>query len=218
MDRKKQYLLFDLDGTLTDSGEGIINSVIYALNSYGIQVEDRKPLEKFIGPPLLDSFMTYYGFDKEKALEAVSRYREYFSVKGLFENRVYPGIPQMLEKLQEQGFVLMVATSKPEEFMRRILDHFDLTRYFAFLVGATMDGTRSRKSDVIGYVLETAGLKDCLDQVTMVGDRKDDILGAKANGIRSIGVLYGFGSREELEAAGADKIAETVQSIIEQAG
>ncbi len=145
--------------------EGIINSVIYALNSYGIQVEDRKPLERFIGPPLADSFMNYYGFDEAQAREAVSRYREYFS----------------------------------------------------FLGGATMDGTRARKADVIKYVLETTGLTNNLDQITMVGDRKDDILGAKANGIRSIGVLYGFGSRKELEAAGAEKIAETVESIIEQA-
>ena len=217
MDNMKKYLLFDLDGTLTDSGEGIINSVIYALNSYGIHTEDRKSLESFIGPPLADSFMKYYGFDEFQAKEAVSRYREYFSVKGLFENRVYPGIPQMLQTLREKGFVLMVATSKPEEYTSRILEHFDLTKYFDFLGGATMDGTRAKKADVIRYVLETTGLINNLEQVTMIGDRRDDILGARANGIRSIGVLYGFGTREELETAGADKIAETVENIIEQA-
>lgn len=215
MDKKKRYILFDLDGTLTDSGEGIINSVIYALKHYGIQAENRKSLESFIGPPLVESFMNEYGFDREQAMEAVGWYREYFSAKGLLENQVYPGVETMLETLREKGYVLMVATSKPEEFTHRILEHFDLARYFSFVGGATMDEGRSKKGDVIRYVLDQNGLTD-VSQVVMVGDRKEDILGAKENQIASIGVLYGYGSRQELKEAGADRIAETVEAIIEQ--
>ena len=136
---KKQYVLFDLDGTLTDSQEGIINSVIYALDYYGIPVEDRNTLRVFVGPPLVDSMMRYYGFDREKAMEAVMKYREYFSTKGLFENSVYPGIEALLQRLKERGYTLMVATSKPEKFTLTILEHFGLLPYFDFVGSATMD-------------------------------------------------------------------------------
>lgn len=209
---KKRYVLFDLDGTLTDSQEGIMNSIEYALGTFGIQVEDRAALRPWLGPPLVDSLMKYHGFDREKALEGVVRYREYFDEKGIFENKVYPGIRKLLQQLQEQGYTLMTATSKPEVAARRITDHFDLTRYFTFIGGATLDDSRVHKGDVIRYVLETNHIED-RSAVWMVGDRENDILGAREHGLESIGVLYGYGDRRELEAAGADHIAETVEDI-----
>ncbi len=209
---KKQYVLFDLDGTLTDSGEGIMNSVVYALKSYGVAVEDRSSLRAFIGPPLIDSFMKYYGFERSHAEEAVVRYREYFADRGLLENSVYPGVTELLETLQARGFSLMVATSKPEIYTLRILEHFGLIKYFDFVGGATMDEKRTKKADVIRYVLEENHLTNP-EEIVMIGDREHDILGAKENGIQSIGVLYGYGDREELETAGADAIAETPGQI-----
>lgn len=208
----KKYVLFDLDGTLTDSQEGIFNSLEYALNYYGIQVEDRSTLRPFLGPPLADMFMKTCGFDRAKALEAVEKYREYFNVKGLYENRVYPGIPKLLDTLKARGCSLLVATSKPEEFSRIILTHFGLASRFDFIGGATMDDSRVHKADVIRYVLDHCGITDPSTAV-MVGDRENDIQGAKANGIDSIGALYGYGSRQELEAAGTDRLAETVEDI-----
>lgn len=209
---RKKYVLFDLDGTLTDSQDGIMNSIEYMLRHYGIQVEDRSALRPWMGPPLSDSLMRYYGFNPEQAQEGVKKYREYFDKTGIFENRVYPGMEQLLEKLQAQGYLLMTATSKPEVFAKRIMDHFGLTTYFAFIGGATMDDSRVHKGDVIRYVLETNHIDD-LSQVMMVGDRENDIIGARQNGLESIGVLYGYGGREELETAGADHIAETVEDI-----
>ena len=209
---RKKYVLFDLDGTLTDSQDGIMNSIEYTLNHYGIRVEDRAALRPWLGPPLADSLMKYHGFDRERALEGVKKYREYFDVKGIFENRVYDGMEELLGKLQSEGYILMTATSKPEVAARRITDHFNLTRFFTFVGGATLDDSRVHKGDVIRYVLEANQIKD-LSSVMMVGDRENDILGAKQNGLEAIGVLYGYGDREELEAAGADHIAETVGDI-----
>lgn len=210
---RKQYVLFDLDGTLTDSQDGILNSIEYALHHFGILVEDRAILRPWLGPPLVDSLMKYHGFDREQAFEGVKKFREYFDVKGIFENRVYDGMEALLARLQAEGYILMTATSKPEVAARRIADHFNLTRYFAFIGGASLDDSRVRKADVIRYVLETNRIDDPAS-VMMVGDRENDILGAKQNGLESIGVLYGYGDRDELEAAGADHIAETVEDII----
>lgn len=209
---EKKYVLFDLDGTLTDSQDGIMNSIEYMLRHYGIRVEDRSALRPWMGPPLSDSLMRYYSFDREQALEGVKKYREYFDKTGIFENRVYPGMERLLEKLQAQGYILMTATSKPEVAAKRIIDHFGLTAYFSFIGGATLDDSRVHKGDVIRYVLETNHIDD-LSEVMMVGDRENDIIGARQNGLESIGVLYGYGSREELESAGADHIAETVEDI-----
>lgn len=213
MDQKK-YILFDLDGTLTDPMVGITKSVQYALKSYGIHEPDLNKLLPFIGPPLKDSFMEYYRFPEAQAQEAISRYREYYTVTGIFENRVYEGIGELLAHLKAAGRHLLVATSKPEEFARQILDHFHLTEYFDFIGGASMDEVRVKKGEVIAYVLDTVGLAD-VSAAVMVGDRKHDILGAKENAMASIGVLFGYGSREELEAAGADAIAATVQELEE---
>ena len=205
-------VLFDLDGTLTDPGMGITNSVAFALRKYGIEVQDRKELYKFIGPPLYESFMKHYSFSKEEAETAVSYFREYFRDTGIFENEVYDGIENLLKKIKASGRKIILATSKPEEFAKRILVHFNLDKYFDFVAGATMDSSRVEKSDVIAYALKESGCS--AENAVMVGDRMHDILGAKENGLASIGVLFGYGSREELENAGADYIAETVDDII----
>lgn len=211
MDRK-QFILFDLDGTLTDPMVGITKSVQYALRHYGIEETDLKKLCPFIGPPLQDSFMEYYGFSEEKAAEAIGVYREYFSKTGLYENMEYSGIRDMLAGLKAAGKNLYVATSKPELFAKQILEYFRLTEYFDFIGGADMGETRVKKGDVIRYVLKENQITD-LDQVMMVGDRKHDIIGAKENGLESTGVLYGYGSREELETAKADWIVDTVEAL-----
>ncbi len=208
-----KYLLFDLDGTLTDPAEGITNSVAYALNKFGIVVEDKRTLYKFIGPPLVDAFAEYYGFSKEDSEKATAFYRETFRVKGLYENMVYDGVPEMLEELNHKGIKLIIATSKPEEFTMKILKHFDLLKYFDFVAAATFDATRNSKDKVIAYALEKLGIKD-RSEVVMIGDRHHDIDGAKDNGVDSIGVLWGFGSREELETAGATHIAENIREIL----
>lgn len=205
-------IFFDLDGTLTDPGMGITNSVAYALKKWNIEVSERAELYKFIGPPLIDSFMNYYGFSKEEARQGVKYYREYFSTKGLFENEVYEGVIELLNRLKAGGKRLVIATSKPEKFTLEILKHFDLYKYFDFVAAASMDETRTKKDEVIAYALENLGIKDVSD-VLMVGDREHDIFGAKAHGLDSIGVLYGYGNREELEKAGATYIVEKVQDI-----
>lgn len=206
-------ILFDLDGTLTDPAVGITNSVAYALERYGIKVEDRKSLYSFIGPPLNDSFVKYYAFTPEKAMEAIMVYREYFRDKGIFENEVYEGIPELLEKIKKSGRKIVLATSKPEEFAVRILEHFDLAKYFDVVAGASMDEKRNKKGDVIKYAMEKGGFST--DDAVMIGDREHDIYGARENGIPSIGVLFGYGDREELEKAGADMIADRVADIYE---
>ncbi len=206
-----KYIFFDLDGTLTDPALGITNSVAYALSNFGIEVQDRKTLNRFIGPPLVDAFMEYYGFSKEDAKRALGFYREYFAPKGIFENAVIDGIPSMLEALKTDGKKLYVATSKPEKFAVEILEHFSLDRYFDGIYGSTMDETRNKKDAVIAYALSMSGAS-ATDSI-MVGDRHHDIEGAKANGMRSVGVLFGYGSREELATAGADQIAEDIKEL-----
>lgn len=208
----KKTILFDLDGTLTDPVIGITNSVIYALKRYGISVSDRKQLYPFIGPPLKESFMKYYGFSGEQAIEAIGIYREYFEDKGKFENEVYPGIPQLLAQLQAAGMRLAVATSKPQPVSIEIIGHFGLAPYFESVFGSNMDHTRTEKVEVIEFALQELKAFD-LQQVIMVGDRKYDILGAKQCGIHSVGVLYGYGSQAELQAAGADRIVGTVSEL-----
>lgn len=208
-----KYVLFDLDGTLTNSELGITTCVQHALRKFGIEVEDRTVLRPFIGPPLGESFQVYYGLSKEESEQAIKYYRERFSVKGLYENEVYEGVEKMLQSLKDSGKKLIVATSKPEKFTMIILEHFDLLKFFDFVAGATMDGSRGEKADVIRYALEKYGIED-KSEVIMIGDRKFDILGAKENGLKSIGVLYGFGDREELTEAGADYIVEKAEDII----
>lgn len=214
MKRPYDYLLFDLDGTLTDPMEGITRSVQYALRHFGIEVEDLRTLTPFIGPPLAESFRTFYGFPEERIPEAIRTMREYFGERGWRENRVYDGIPQLLDTLQKNGYALAVATSKPTLFAQRILDHFDLARCFAFVGGAEMDGRRQAKAEVIAHVMTQCGIVDpgrCL----MIGDRRHDITGARAVGMDSCGVLWGYGDREELTAAGATRIVATLDEMNE---
>lgn len=205
-------ILFDLDGTLTDPGIGITNSVMYALKKFGIEPPPREELFPFIGPPLSDSFMRYYGMDEEKATLAISYYREYFSDIGIFENEVYKGIPETLAALKEAGFHLAVATSKPEQFAKRIVDHFDLKQYFEFTAGSLMNETRVMKHEVIAYALETGGFLP--EETIMIGDRKHDVEGARKNNLPCIGVLFGYGSREELLNAGAVSLAASPEELL----
>lgn len=210
--KKYDVILFDLDGTLTDSSPGIMNSIVYALKKCNISVENTDDLRKFLGPPLHESFRDFYGFDDEKSMEAVGFYREYFSTKGLLENEVYSGISEMLEDLKENGKRLILATSKPQPFTDRIMEHFDLAKYFEFIAGSNMDGTRSKKAEVIAYALESCGIMG-KSNVVMVGDREHDIIGAKTVGIDSVGVEYGYGDYDELSGAGATYIVKTVEEL-----
>ena len=209
----KRYILFDLDGTITDSSEGITKSVQHALKKLGIEENDQAMLRRFIGPALDESFEKFYGFDKEKALKAVDYYRE----------RYFDGIADMLEGLKSDGYIIALATCKPEIYVPRILEYFNVDKYFDVAVGSELEGgERRHKNQVIDEVfvrLAAAGLADddnlpgTKSQSIMIGDRKDDILGAKASGIDSMGVRYGFAEEQELEIAGADYIVETVEDI-----
>lgn len=207
-----EYIFLDLDGTITDSSEGITKCFEYALNHFGIEVADRAELVRYIGPPLEQSFREGFGFDPEKAVLAVAKYRERFVPVGMFENRVYDGMEDALQRLKEAGKVLIVATSKPENMAVRILEHFGLDGYFDDICGSDDTQNRSKKDEVIQYALEKHGITD-LSDVLMVGDRKFDVIGAGKCGLQCMGVLYGFGDREELEAAGAAYIAETPQEM-----
>lgn len=232
------YILFDLDGTLTDPKLGITQSVQYALKAFGIEEDNLDKLEPFIGPPLLDSFMEFYGFTKELATAAIAKYRERFSVTGLYENELYDGIPELLKRLKESGSKLAVASSKPTEFVIKIMEHFDIAQYFDCILGSEMDGTvRGTKEEVVEEVLrrlvpgwseahpeqwinlsaeerilrKTQGVKT--PEIAMVGDRKFDIQGAHAFGLVGVAVSYGYAQGNELVEEGADAIADTVEEL-----
>jgi len=209
---KYKYALFDLDGTLTDPAPGITNCIMYALRKFGITPPPREELYKFIGPPLLYSFKEYCGFSEKDAELAVAYYRERFSDVGLFENEIYPGIRELLSELCENSTKVILATSKPDVYSKRILEHFDIDKYFYFLAANTLTESRPEKSDVIAYAIESCKIK-APGEAVMVGDRKYDILGGKMFGLVTVGVSYGFGGREELLSAGADEIADTVDEL-----
>ncbi|MBE6665680.1 MAG: HAD family hydrolase [Ruminococcaceae bacterium] len=198
---KKDFLFFDLDGTLTESAPGIIRSARYALSHFGMDPDETVML-KFIGPPLLESFGSLCGLDEEKSREAIRLYREYFAEKGMFENSVYDGVYDMLDALRREGKILAVATSKPEVYAKKILDHFHLTEYFSYISGAALDHVRMTKADVLRNAVRGIGLSD-LSRGLMIGDRKHDAEGANEVGMETLGVLYGYGSHEELMTAGA---------------
>lgn len=211
----KEYLLFDLDGTLTDPKIGITTCVQYALKSFGIDEPDLDKLEPFIGPPLRESFMNFYGLTAWQAEDAVAKYRERFADTGIFENEVYAGVPRMLKILQEKGIHLAVASSKPKVYVDKILEHFDIAKYFEVVVGSELDGTRENKDEVVLEALrQLFGDKPMEpDKVYMIGDRKFDVEGARALHIESVGVSYGYGSLEELKEAKADYIVHTVGEL-----
>ena len=204
----KKIVLFDLDGTLTDSSEGILNSIRYMLEKKGLAISDTETLRSFIGPPLADSLKALYGISEAEAQEAVESYREYYADQGIKQLTVYPGVEKMLTDLSED-YSLAITTSKPEFFAEQVIENTGLTKYFTGIFGADLAGDRSKKADVIKYALEQ--LEG--DTAVMVGDRKFDILGAKDNQLKSIGVLYGFGDRQELAEAGADLLVEKALEI-----
>ena len=204
-------ILFDLDGTLTDPAEGITNALMHAQRRLGREVSPREKLFVFIGPPLIEMFMSEWGLSRAESEQALVYYREHFTVKGLFENVPYEGIGECLSDLKAAGMKLFVATSKPEPLSLRILEHFDLLQYFDAVAGSTMDERRTKKGEVIAYALDTYHLDP--SETVMVGDREHDVLGAAENGIPCIGVLYGYGSREELTGAGAAALAADLSEL-----
>lgn len=206
-----QTILFDLDGTLTDSKPGITRGVQYALNHFGIQVANLDDLEAYIGPPLLDSFMKLHGLNQSQAQEALAQYRAYYTTKGIFEHRVYPGVPEMLQQLKAAGKTLYVATSKPTPFARQMLEKDGLDGFFAGIYGCFLDGRRTAKAAVIEAVLTEQALHR--EHTVMVGDREHDVFGAKTHQLAVIGVLYGYGSKEELMDAGATEVVADVATL-----
>lgn len=208
-----QVILFDLDGTLTESGEGIINCVQYALEKLGKKEEHPENLQCFIGPPLKEQFMKYAGLSEEEGEKAVVYYRERYTTTGIFENRLYPKIPELLELLKINNKILAVASSKPEVYVKQILEHFQIADYFTAIVGSELDGRRTEKAEVIEEALRRMHLEEERDKVLMVGDRSHDVQGAISCGLQCIGVAYGYGSREELEKAGAVYIADSVEDL-----
>lgn len=211
----KRYLLFDLDGTLTDPKLGITTCVQYALEDLGIHEPDLDKLECFIGPPLTDSFKEFYGFDEEQTKRAVAKYRERFSTVGLYENEIYRGIPKLLSDMRKCHMKMAIASSKPTVFVEKILEHFKIRQYFDVVVGSELDGTRSQKDLVVQEALNQLfkGKRVEKDQIFMIGDRKFDVEGAKAMGIESIGVAYGYGGVEELMEAHADYVVRSVEEL-----
>ncbi|HEM5125853.1 HAD family hydrolase [Streptococcus suis] len=206
-----QTILFDLDGTLTDSGQGILNSVAYALEKMGIEEPDTANSNRFIGPPLYESFSRFYQLSPEDTQSAVDAFRVYFKEKGMFENQLYPGIIPLLEELRTAGKTLVIATSKPEIFAKQILEHFGISHYFDVIAGASLDSSRISKADVIGYAINQ--LEAFPKHAVMIGDREHDIEGARMHQLPAIGVLYGYGNKQEFEKAGATMIVETVQDL-----
>lgn len=220
---KYKNILFDLDGTLTDPKEGITTSVQYALKAFDIEEPDLDKLTPFIGPPLKDSFINFYGLSEEQAEKAIAKYREWFAPKGIFQNAVYPGVPEMLKELKDKGKVLAVASSKPQVFVEKILEHFEMRDYFTVVVGSELDGTRGRKEEVVEEALRQISVVDGMNKsleskasasyTVMVGDRNFDILGGKQYGLTTIGVTFGYAREGELEGAGADFIVDTVEAL-----
>lgn len=208
---KKKAILFDLDGTLTDSGEGIINCAAMTLERFGLPVPSRDELRVFVGPPLHETFVKF-GIPADRADEAVDIYRSRYVPIGAYENTPYPGIREMLKTLNEQGYPLYVATSKPEEMSIKILEHFDLAQYFTMICGATLDRSRGSKEAVIAHLLEQSGEAG---NMIMVGDTSFDVIGAKAHGIPTIGVGWGYGNVEDMIQAGAAAIANSVEELLE---
>ncbi len=206
----KKAIIFDLDGTLTDSGEGIINCAILALEHFGLPIPSREELRVFVGPPLDKTFIQF-GVPEDKTDEAITVYRSRYLVVGKFENTPYPGIYEALDTLKKQGHRLFVATSKPESTSREIMDKYELSQYFDLICGATFDGTRSHKADIIAYLLGQIGAQE---QAVMVGDTAYDVLGAAEHGIPTIGVAWGYGKVSDMEEAGAIAIAETMEDLI----
>lgn len=211
---KKPTVLFDLDGTITNSQTGIINALQYMIEQLNLKALSQETLQSFIGPPLNESIMATFGLDKKQTQNAIKVFQTYYAKKGLYENELYPEIKDALHQLQTQGYQLAIATSKPEHFAKEIIAYFNLTTYFPNVYGASLDEeTRVKKADVITYAMTSLAISNH-DKVAMVGDRQNDIEGARLNQIPAIGVTYGFGSFDELQAAGAKKIIQTPSELL----
>ncbi|HFJ9437261.1 MULTISPECIES: HAD family hydrolase [Bacillus] len=204
--------LFDLDGTLTDPKEGIVNSVLYALKQLGIEELHVSELESFIGPPIQQSLVERYNMNEGEVERAVFYFREYLKQRGLLENNVYEGIPNLLKQLKDTGNRLFIATSKPTVFAKQVLEHFQLTDYFQDIIGSNLDGTRIKKEEIIAHILQTNEDLN-KEEIVMIGDRKHDIIGANYNGIASVGILYGYGSETELNEVGATHIVNDIKEL-----
>lgn len=207
---KYNIILFDLDGTISDPEIGITKSIQYALYKMDRQESDSDKLKSFIGPPLQDSFATHYNFNEEDTQQALEFYRERFIEKGMYENELYLDIPALLKGLKQQGFILVVATSKPTVFAEDILRYFKIDHFFEHIVGSNLDGTRTAKTEIIQYILEQYKTRE-LKEFIMIGDREHDLIGANNSGIDAIGVTYGFGPYEELKACHPKYIASNVK-------
>ena len=208
-------IFFDLDGTLTESGEGITKSVQYALEKIGKPEEDLEKLKVFVGPPLMEQFMKYAGVDEATGRKAVEFYRERYEVKGIYENHPYKGVEEMLQELKRKGYILAVASSKPEYYVTQILDYFKLSSYFDVVVGSEMNGARTSKTEVIEETLKRLGLGSHRDQVLMVGDKEHDVLGARKAGLDCVAVSYGYGTEEELAASQPLQIVASAEEILD---
>lgn len=206
-----ETVLFDLDGTITDSAPGILDSIEYALTQYGCGSYKRADLYRFVGPPLIESFMSFIPCSREDAEKCLVWYREFYTREGMFRNVVYPGVVETLSALRARGVKIALATAKPEVYARRILDHFELTPLFDGIYGATLEEGRNRKDQVVAWAL--SHLPDP-SRVIMVGDRADDVKGAAANGLSCIGALWGYGGEQELRAAGALRLATSMNDLL----
>lgn len=200
-------ILFDLDGTIIEPEEGIVNSVLYALNKLGIDEKNKVKLRSFIGPPLIDSFAERYELTTTEASQAVNFYREFFVAKGIYQNTLYDNMHNLLQALANEGFCLFVATSKPTVFAKKIIDHYQLDHFFKDVVGSNLDNTRKNKAEIIEFILNKFELNS--NETLMVGDTKFDIIGGKHNSIKTVGVSYGHGPMEDLEESGADYIVNS---------
>ena len=209
-----KHILFDLDGTLTDPAEGITKCIAYALEAKGIITSDLDSLKPLIGPPLKDTFMHSYGFEEQEALACVDKYRERFAMQGLYENMLFDGVPELLQRLKSKDYKVYLATSKPEIFARRILQHFAIDQYFDFAGGSALDDSRPTKTSVIQYVMENARLTSPHDCI-MIGDRKHDLIGARETNMDAIAVLYGYGSQAELEQESPAYLLHSVADLFE---
>ena len=207
-------IFFDLDGTLTESGEGITKSVQYALEKIGKPEEDLEKLKVFVGPPLMEQFMKYAGVDEATGRKAVEFYRERYEVKGIYENHPYESVEEMLQELKRKGYILAVASSKPEYYVTQILDYFKLSSYFDVVVGSEMNGARTSKSEVIEEALKRINMSDKRNEVLMVGDKEHDVLGARAAVLDCVAVAYGYGTQEELTEANPLKIVDSVDELL----
>lgn len=212
--KKYDIIAFDLDGTLTNPERGLVASFVYALGKMGVDYGEKAELKRFIGPPIYEEWQRCFGFTLEESTKALLIFREYYSVYGWWDNEIYPGVKEMLEKLKCAGKKIILATSKPEVFAKKILELFNISKYFDFIGGAATDKTRDKKSEVLEYSLQSIGAKD-LSQAILVGDRIYDAEGAKICGIDSLGVLYGHGSEEEVRSGGFTLVANTVEEIVD---